>query len=130
VTGSIITAVADEPSAWKRLQVGCHAFLGACTKPAVRRILLSDAPSVLGWEEFREIDNRHGLGLLKVGLRSAMDEGAIEPAPVDSLAHLLVGALNEAAMVVGRARDTKKAGREAAIGIDRLLAGIAAPSAG
>ncbi len=91
----------------------------------VRPIVLSDAPSVLGWEEFREIDGRHGLGLLRGALQTAIDAGAIEPAPVDALAHLLVGALNEASMVVARASDPDRARREAAEGVERMLAGIA-----
>jgi AcrR family transcriptional regulator len=125
VSRRVLELVAPEPDPWSRLRVGCLSFLDVCADPAVRQILLSDAPSVLGWEAFREIDARHGLGLLKAALRAAIDAGAIEPAPVDALAHLLVGALNEAAMVVARAPAPDRARREAAEGVERMLAGIA-----
>ena len=87
---------------------------------------MTDGPAVLGWEVFRELDSRHGLGLLKAGLQAAIDEGAVPPVlPVDTVAHLLVGALNEASMVIARAADTHTARREAVQTVGRLLAGLA-----
>ncbi len=125
VSRRVLEAGARESDPWERLRAGCLCFLDLSADEAVRRIVLSDAPSVLGWEEFREIDGRHGLGLLRGALQTAIDAGAIEPAPVDALAHLLVGALNEASMVVARASDPDRARREAAEGVERMLAGIA-----
>jgi len=125
VSQRLLEAGARESDAWGRLRAGCLCFLDLCADEAVRRILLSDAPSVLGWEEFREMDGRHGLGLLRGALQAAIDAGAIEPAPVDALAHLLVGALNEASMVIARSSDPDRARREAAEGVERMLAGIA-----
>src|SRR4051812_45062547 len=49
--------VAEDP--WELMVAGMRAFLDACEEPAVKQISLSDAPAVLGWEEWREIDNRH-----------------------------------------------------------------------
>ena len=129
VTDQVIEAARDEPSAWSRLQSGCRAFLDACTEQAVRKILMNDAPSVLGWAAFREMDARHGLGLLRAGVQAAMEQGSIEPGPVDVVAHMLVAALDEAAMVVGRAASPAIARREAAIVVDRMLAGIAGSAA-
>ena len=45
--------------------------------PAHARVNLLDAPSVLGWEEWREIDMRHGLGLITAGLQAGMDAGVL-----------------------------------------------------
>jgi len=126
VTERVLAAATGEPEAWSRLSTGCRAFLDACADPAIQRILLADAPSVLGWEELREIDGRHGLGLLRLALSEAMREGAVKPGPVDTLAHVLVGALNEAAMLIGRAQEPSGVRDDAVIAIDRLLAGIAA----
>ncbi len=125
VSERVLEAGARESDPWGRLRAGCLCFLDLSADEAVRQILLSDAPSVLGWEEFREMDGRHGLGLLRGALQAAIAAGAIEPAPVDALAHLLVGALNEASMVVARSPDPDRARREAAEGVERMLAGIA-----
>jgi AcrR family transcriptional regulator len=125
VSQRVIAAAAGEPDASSRLQTGCRAFLDACADSEVQQVLLADAPSVLGWEAFREIDGRHGLGLLKGALQAAMEEGTVQPGSVDMLAHVLVGALNEAAMLIGASGGSERARTDAVAAIDRLLAGIA-----
>jgi AcrR family transcriptional regulator len=110
-----------------RLAAGCEAFLDACTRPDVRRILLTDGPSVLGWQAFRDIDARHGLGLLTTALGTAVAEGTIAAVPVEATAHMLAAALNEAAMLIGTAPDPDRARNEAHQAIHRLLSGLASP---
>jgi AcrR family transcriptional regulator len=108
------------------LRRGCLAFLDACMEPAVRRIVLLEAPAVLGWDAWREIDARYGLALVRSGLAGALDQVGLDPAAVDPLAHLLLGALNEAALLVATAEDPVRArgdvGRTVALVLDRLLA--------
>ena len=79
--------------------------------PEVMRITLTDAPAVLGWAEWREIDTKYGLGLIIAGLNLAMDAGTVERRPVEPLAHLLLGGMGEAAMLVanGAPRDEVEA---------------------
>jgi AcrR family transcriptional regulator len=103
------------------LHAGARAFLDACEDPAVQRIALLDAPSVLGWEQWREIGMRYGFGVLQGTLEAAMDAGLIEHQPVRPLAHLLLGSIDEAAMLVARANDSGKTKREVAAAIDRYL---------
>ena len=82
------------------LHAGSIAFVDACQAPEVRQIFLVDGPSVLGWARWRAIDATFGLGSLKAGL---MALSSIQRAPVEhveTLAHLLSGALNEAALYV------------------------------
>jgi AcrR family transcriptional regulator len=129
VTDQVIQAAREEPDAWSRLRSGCRAFLDACTGQGVRQILLTDAPSVLGWASFREMDARHGLGLLRAGIQAGMDQGSIEPGPVDTAAHLLVAALDEAALLIGRAASPAAARHQATLVLDRILAGIAGSAA-
>jgi AcrR family transcriptional regulator len=125
VTGQLLEAASRHSDAWLRLREGCQAFLVACGDRGVRQILLTDAPSVLGWASYRELDARHGLGLLRAGIQAAMEAGAVQAGPVDLVAHMLVAALDEAAMVIGRATEPEAARRDAALVIDRILAGIA-----
>ena len=68
----------DDP--WELMVAGVRAFLDACTDPAVMRIALLDAPAVLGWDEWREIDARYGLGLVTFALQNAMDRGVLAAA--------------------------------------------------
>jgi AcrR family transcriptional regulator len=109
------------------LRQGADAFLDACLDPAVRRIALLEGPSVLGWERWREIDERYGLGLVQMTLQAAMDAGAIRPGPVEALAHVLFGGLVEAAMLLAASPTPKKARAEVGGAVRALVDGLAEP---
>ncbi len=68
----------------------------------MQRIILIDAPAVIGWEAMREIESRYALALLEGGLERAMQAGKLSRRPVRPLAHLLLGALSESAMAIAR----------------------------
>jgi len=106
------------------LRIGVRLFLHACAEPEVERIILLDAPAVLGWEAWRDLAGRYGLGLVQLALQTAMDAGAIVPQPVVPLAHVLVGALNEGALYVARADDPAGAREQCAAIFDQILRSI------
>ncbi|MER6005675.1 TetR/AcrR family transcriptional regulator [Nonomuraea sp. NPDC052116] len=83
---------------WTRLTVGCQAFLTASTAPGVQRIMLVDGPAVLGWTEWRAMDEAASARHLAEALTDLIKEGTIAPQPVAPLTHLLSGAMNEAAL--------------------------------
>ncbi len=87
------------------MKAGIEAFLDECAEPELQRIALHDAPAVLGWDRWREIAAANGLGLIEASLGAAIEAGEIRPLPVKPLAHLLLGALDEAAMLVARSGD-------------------------
>jgi AcrR family transcriptional regulator len=118
-------ATTDDP--WEALVIGSEAFLDACATPEVQRIMLVDGPSVLGWDVWRAIDSDHGLGLLELAVQRAMDSGGMLPASTSAVAHVLAGALDEAAMVVARAEDPVAARAEMGQTVRRLLEGLRGP---
>lgn len=87
------------------MRAGIEVFLEACTEPEVQRIALHDAPAVLGWQRWREIAAANGLGLIEASLRAAIEAGEMRPLPVGPMAHLLLGAIDEAAMLVASSDD-------------------------
>ncbi len=105
LTEHIATAAMQGDDPMDHLRLGCLAFLDAALEPAVRRIVLLDAPAVLGWQAWREIDTTYGLGLVSEVLEHCMDAGLLATRPVQPLAHILLAALNEAAMLVANAED-------------------------
>jgi AcrR family transcriptional regulator len=124
------SATAAAGSAAEGLQVGCDAFLDLVQEDAVRQIVLIDAPSVLGWEKWREIDARYGFGLLKAALGQASAGGSLPDELVDSYAHILMAALTEVAMLTARADDRPAAAALGKRSIKLLLARLlGAPSA-
>ncbi len=95
------------------MAAGGEAFLELAQDPAVRQIVLIDAPAVLGWEKWREIDARHGFGLLKASLARAAAEGALAADKVDIFAHILLAAFSEMALWVATAEDRDRPPAEA-----------------
>ena len=114
----------QETDAWEQQRVAIGAFLDVCLEPAVQRIVLTDAPSVLGLAAWREIEAKYGLALVQAGIQSVMDAGYIEEQPVEPLSHLFLGALTEGGLVIARADDRKQARREVGEGLDRILRGL------
>lgn len=108
------------------LGAGVSAFLDHCMNPALARIALIDAPSVLGWEEWRKVGERYGLGLVIAGLQGAMAAGALREQAVKPLAHLILGALGEAGMLIANADDPRAARREIEPPMLALLEGLRA----
>jgi AcrR family transcriptional regulator len=112
----------DDP--WELMLAGMRSFLDACEEPAVKQIALTDAPSVLGWPEWREIDNRHGLGLTRAALQGAVDAGTVRPIAVEPMAHLFVAALSEAAFVIAYSDEPRKARPEVEAALIGLIEGL------
>ncbi|HKT83281.1 MAG TPA: TetR family transcriptional regulator [Solirubrobacterales bacterium] len=106
------------------MRAGTEMFLEASMEPETQRIVLLDGPAVLGWDRWREIAAAHGLGLIEATLAAAVEAGAIAPQPVKPLAHVLMGALDEAAMLVARAEDPESTRAEVAGTLDALLEGL------
>jgi AcrR family transcriptional regulator len=109
---------ANASSPMEAMRAGAEMFLIASTEPETQRIVL------LGWDRWREIATEHGLGLIEATLQAAVDVGAIAPQPVKPLAHVLMGALDEAAMLVARAEDPEAMRAEVGGTLDLLLAAL------
>jgi len=110
---------ADKPI--EALRAGVRMALRASTEPEVQRIALLDGPSVLGWDRWREIAGEYGLGMVEAVLQAAIDAGEIPAQPARPLAHVLMGALDEAAMLVARAEDPERMRAEVGGTLDFLL---------
>jgi AcrR family transcriptional regulator len=124
----VLHAAASTDDPFEELVLGAEAFLDACMNPEVRRIVLTDGPSVLGWDVSRAIDTDHGLGVLEAAVQNAMNVGRLQPGSASAVAHVLSGALDEAAMVVARAEDPAVARAEMGQTIRRLLEGLRGPT--
>ena len=122
IAQTVASSGATDPAT--ALHAAVEAWLDACETPEVRQLLLLDAPVVLGWEGFRDIMLTHGLGLTEALLSAAMDAGQLRRGPPRTLAHVLIGALDEAAMVVATAEDRAIARDEVADVLHTILEGL------
>src|SRR6187549_1210662 len=119
IASGALAANADSPLA--AMRAGAAMFLRACTEPEAQQIALLDGPAVLGWDRWREIGAEHGLGLIEATLQAGVRAGAIAEQPVRPLAHVLMGALDEAAMLVARAEDPEAARAEVGRTLDFVI---------
>ncbi len=124
IAGEALESGAEAPL--EALRAGAEMMLAACTEPEIQQVALLDGPAVLGWDRWREIAARYGLGLIEATLSAAIEAGAIAEQPVRPLAHVLMGALDEAAMLVARADDPEAARAEVGTTIDTLLGALGA----
>jgi AcrR family transcriptional regulator len=114
----------NEPDHWTALTSGCQLMIDAQLDPAVRRIALHDARSVLSWDVVHLIESRYGAVGIRGALRKAMHGGVIEPQPLRPLALLLAGALSEACFYVADADDPTQAREEVGRLVVRILEGL------
>jgi AcrR family transcriptional regulator len=98
-------------------------YLLAASEPERKRILLVDGPAVVGWQKWREIDAKYFGAATRAALASVLGEKAAER-DVDALAHLVLGAIMEAALVCATAEDPKRTAREVTAGLRKLLEGL------
>jgi AcrR family transcriptional regulator len=106
--GAAVSVVEAEDMA-KALHVGVDAWLEASGEPSVQRLILIEAPAALGWERWREIGHRYGVGLVEGAVEGAIAAGVMAEQPVGPIAHLLIGALEEAVLYAARAEDQERA---------------------
>ena len=119
---------AGETDVVKLMQLGVGAWLDICAEPEIQRIVLIEAPAVLGWARWREIGQRYGLGLVQGMLEGAIAAGKVPQQPVTPLAHLLMGALDEAALYIAQSGDPATARSEMQAVLDNILTGITTPT--
>jgi AcrR family transcriptional regulator len=103
------------------IRAAVDAWLEVSGDPEVRQLILLDAPSVLGWAAFRDVAQRYSLGMTEQLLIEAVRAGQLAAQPMRPLAHILIGALDEAAMAIATADDPKRARRETAEVLHRLI---------
>lgn len=119
---SVASAKVTDPVEVMRL--GARFWLDACADPEIQRIVLIDAPSVLGWARWTEIGDRYNNGLVRELLTSAIDLGRIPAQPVDATVATILGAMREATLFVARSDDHELARQEASAVMDRLIGAL------
>jgi AcrR family transcriptional regulator len=109
------------------LVAGAGAWLDASSEPDLQRIVLLDGPSVLGWDRWREICLRHTVGLIAALLQDGIERGSLPAQPVQALTHVLVGAVDEAALYLAQAEDPAAARADIDLVLRRLTLALTAP---
>jgi AcrR family transcriptional regulator len=103
------------------MRLGADFWLDACSDPEVQRIVLVDAPAVLGWTRWTEIGDRYNTGMVRALLTNAVETGRIPPQPIEATVLTILGAMREATLYVARAEDHDQARKDAGAVMNRLI---------
>lgn len=127
VEQDLLQAAASNPrpgTAMERLESGLLGFLDASTTPEIQRVILVDGPAVLGWQLWRELEASYGLGSIQQMLADAILEGSLGEQPTDALSHILLAAVDEAALFIANSPDQLSARASSTQAMRRLLSGL------
>ena len=117
-------AAAEPKTPADTMHAMADAWLGIACEPEVRQLMLLDAPSVIGWADYREMSQRNGVAATEELLNAAIAAGQLRPQPLRPLALVLLGALDEAAMYLAGADDPEQAQEDVRAVIRDLIGGI------
>jgi AcrR family transcriptional regulator len=121
VTAEVTDAVRDCGDPVDALHTGALAWIDLAGDPVIQRVMLVDAPSVLGWEQWRAMDEGRTVSAMRVMLQAVSDTGRLPQELVDPFSHMILAALDEAAMVVARAPDSRAAVAEGRQAVEQFL---------
>lgn len=105
----IISAAATAGDPWEAALAGLDAFLEQCCDPAYARIVILEGPVALGWSRWRECEEKYAYGLTENFLRTLMDTGYLQPAPLQTTTQVVFGMLSAAALALAEASDPDQA---------------------
>jgi AcrR family transcriptional regulator len=117
-------AVRDNHDPWDKALGGLRAFLTVLQEPGYRRIVIADAPGVLGYEQYREHEQRTTFGIVQEIVSSVLTSYDLEPSMVETFSRVFFGAMSAAGTAVSSAKDTRQASLEVEAAIGYMLAGL------
>ena len=122
--GARLDAAAQaHPNPWEGFRACCLSYLDLALEPEIQRIVLRDAPAVLG-QRFRDLDEAASLGPMIESIRELMEGGYIRTGDIEVLARLVNGAVLEAALWVAAGEDPAQRLPRARSTVEILLDGL------
>ncbi|HEU5473942.1 MAG TPA: TetR/AcrR family transcriptional regulator [Actinophytocola sp.] len=117
-------AVASAEPAWERAMRGVDSYIKSCLEPSYQRIVVHEGPVVMGWERWRETEEKYSYGLVRTTIEDLMAAGEMVELPLEVTTRILFGALSAGAAVIAGAADPKKAGAEVSRTIVAVMTGM------
>ncbi|OLT46956.1 TetR family transcriptional regulator [Saccharomonospora sp. CUA-673] len=112
VKGRLEKILTGSQPPWDRAMSGLREFIQICLDPAYQRLALHEAPVVMGWQRWREAEDRYSFGLIKQALQDLIDAGEVLAVPVEVTSRLLFGALVNAATEIAGSADPRQVGAQ------------------
>jgi AcrR family transcriptional regulator len=123
-TRTITKAVRGERNPWEKAVAGLRSFLAVVQEPEYRRIVIQEGPAVLGYERYREQEERSTFGIVQDIVASVLSSYELESTMVETFSRVFFGAMSAAGAAVSSAEDTKRASAEVEAAVVFILAGL------
>lgn len=125
-TTGIARATEGHDDPWEKAQSGLRAFLEAVQEPAYRQIVISDGPSVLGHERYREQEERSTYAIVDEIVRSVLGTEAydLDEQMLDTFTRIFFGAMSAAGSAVAVSEDPAAAAARVEAAIGFIMAGL------
>jgi len=117
-------AVRGNRDPWDKALGGLRAFLAILQEPAYRQVVIADGPAVLGYERYREQEERTTFGIMQEIVSSVLSGYDLEPSMVETFSRVFFGAMSASGAAVSTAEDPRRASREVEAAIGYILAGL------
>jgi AcrR family transcriptional regulator len=121
VTVELTEAVKGCADPLDAMRTAAIAWIGLAADPVIQRVVLVDAPSVLGWDRWRAMDDGRTLGTMRAMLQAISDSGRLPAELVGPFSHMILAALDEIVLVIARAPDSTAAVAEGRMAVQALL---------
>jgi AcrR family transcriptional regulator len=121
---SIRRAVKGHRDPWEKARAGLRAFLEVCQQPAYRRVVIAEGPAVLGYERYREQEERSTFGIVQDIVAAVLSTYELEQSMVETFSRVFFGAMSAAGSAVTTADDPRRASAEVEAAIAFILAGL------
>jgi AcrR family transcriptional regulator len=119
-------ALKGQKDPWNKALSGLRAFLAVVQEPRYRRIVIQEGPAVLGYERFREQEERSTFANVLDIVRSVLQAGdwELDEAMMQTYARIFFGAMSSAGESVATASDPEVAADRVEAAIAFLLQGV------
>jgi AcrR family transcriptional regulator len=121
IFAQLTAAISEVPDAFAKVETASLMWIGMARDPVIQRIVLLDAPSVLGADYWRGEGEMPAVGAMRQLLQPISDDGHLAPDLVDPFARMILAALDELAVVIARADDPEEALASARVAVRELL---------
>lgn len=120
----IAARVHEERDPWHKALVGVQSFLDICQEQSYRRIVMQEGPVALGYDRWREIEERNTFGLVRDIVRVVLQQYDVDESILETFSRLFFGAMSTAGMSVSQSDTPEKVSQEVQTVIALMLAGL------
>jgi len=121
---AIAAEVRREKDPWQKALVGVRSFLEICQQQSYRRIVMQEGPVALGYDRWREIEERNTFGLVRDIVRAVLEQYDVDDSILETFSRLFFGAMSTAGMSVSQSDTPEMVSEQVQTVIALMLAGL------